>query len=1426
MLKVLLCLQLVVIGWTEGVKLSIPILHMKLVDFPTNNNWETANPQSIDLAQKFCAIHLVQLDSNWNVSQVYGTAVNRISSFVYNDYINVQSPRPASNLSTINFHWSYSVPEEDIQGTELNDGPKLQFYEFGRIQELMLRNISKQMEIDLNAVARRLGVTVRDLSYSYDPARWEQVNHVMVSEGIKVHAVKLDLSGVDPLAQLVRLTSLQLQNATLSVFLELVPPLFPKKYILDSNTTTEMLNSLRISSDSSIVTIGRLVNYTTGLTSKDFGIIYNLTQNQYIAMEKATLLQISEACGMSNTQLMSMTLPDISRSVFGSTVVPAPCLILVREKGVAISALGVSSPGAKTALQLLLAATGQKWRQARLTESLELADWDILDSVTVDEFSKIANMTNLLSGSVSDLIAKMKTNGLSTQIPAHKTITKQFLENVFNISSVEVSSITGVSSADLQSSASPKLVETFLNATTAFFNITIDDIRKSLNVTFEELMHTPTVELQDVTPYVITHAVREQATLLNVSEVVANNLMHVFPDNGTIAQLKAGVDIVKSIIAMRSAYEQRFIQTYLDQSSVSDSGFDNMTILGAALSTSGFLKDQVRFLYGLNPEQMFILEALKIRDLQVYCGLGDSLLKSMTPFDLTAALVGLAAYAPSCKATGFYIAAKTQTLSKARSVCTSLNNMDMSLMRLTENCTGLTWRYSADIMRLRLQDWTATDKMTLTTLPSHTDLTLLLVPEKTFQYLLEKAVSARPDSSVMTAYREPVVQQLLDVFSTSTAEMSQVLGVSEESIGSLSLTGVVEQVINLVRSKYKVDLIPTAQSLIVSVDNLKFLAPTEWREVIPGLKQEILLSGSNMLNVTESDFGNLLLFANITELSLEQIKTKWDTDFKRILNGKNLAENKTISEIAREMGISNETLNSKTIIQFFNEYLSLTKKEMATLYKANILAVDLLAVFKFQEIPVMCSLSESVVNSKQPLTLLLFLTGNGDITSCRNLALISAMRDGPIDSMMSKFSLTLNQTASLLDFLERSTRLPWSNISLGLNVSVTDWPLFGALSIKTLSNITSMSVSSITSSYSFMDLGDIARRQITSQQKSSYHGDLVRLASSLFALNATEVCGACDIPRLPTLSILKAFLQRLGQVIFFDPNTLPKDLGYALEDFWETVPSEWPKTIPYIIPKSFANSSSMINVTENDLAKILGFPDKSHFLNMTLRDYTNFITTRLATLVKCSVDAKSVPLSRVAATNGIPDNSLAAMNVIDLINATCYGTSAANVSFIFRWSPSDVLVLSNYSLGNAAHCKGIAVSQVAQLTLMDLADVMLREVHGCPPPTPPPCRTGTVRLSPSTNCTDVNECSSPDICQSGQKCLNFFGGYQCVCESPGFTVINKLCETVLKYVITFTMPAEVFVSQYIDTSTPEYYTMKEAIQREVGISTHRPPNAT
>ncbi|XP_032228412.2 uncharacterized protein LOC116611890 [Nematostella vectensis] len=342
------------------------------------------------------------------------------------------------------------------------------------------------------------------------------------------------------------------------------------------------------------ISLSDLARKTSGLLAARFENFFGpMRPEVFQTMEKATLLQISVACGITNSQLISMTLPDISRSVFGSTVVPAPCLILVREKGVAISALGVSSPGAKTALLLLLAATGQKWRQARLTESLELADWDILDSVTVDEFSQIANMTNLLSGSVSDLIAQIKSRNLVMEKNNHALKTRLFLENFFNLSLENALTING-GRLDAMTLRSARLVEIFINATVSYFEITLSDIYCKLNVSMKELLTMNVYEIQEILPHLISASVALQAARHNITQDEVYVLMNISPTDGTVSLLKKGLYKLKDHLKKKTSITQLKEMTVLDmiQMASESSEVENWdAVLGFSLEVKSILRE-------------------------------------------------------------------------------------------------------------------------------------------------------------------------------------------------------------------------------------------------------------------------------------------------------------------------------------------------------------------------------------------------------------------------------------------------------------------------------------------------------------------------------------------------------------------------------------------------------------------------------------------------------------------------------------------------------------------------------------------------------------------------------------------------------------------------------------------------------------------
>ncbi|KAK3715489.1 hypothetical protein QZH41_002227 [Actinostola sp. cb2023] len=277
MIKVLIIHFL--IGSAIGNKIIIPILHMPIFNIqPFTGSWENLNPQ--ELIKKFTASHLVELEpATYNIDKLYVTHIRPIGNMLSGKYINIASPRAASTLSDINYYWSTTIPEIDIKGTEL-EGVKVQDHSFGEIQELMLINITNKMSIDLSKVALRLGLSVRNLSYSYDPAKWENVVHAMIEEGMQNYQVYLEIASVDKLASLFRLTAIQLKNSTIDDFVSLLPPILPKKVLMDTNITRDILVFLGLAANSSEAILYNMAQRTTNLTVEQFGVLYNLTKEQ------------------------------------------------------------------------------------------------------------------------------------------------------------------------------------------------------------------------------------------------------------------------------------------------------------------------------------------------------------------------------------------------------------------------------------------------------------------------------------------------------------------------------------------------------------------------------------------------------------------------------------------------------------------------------------------------------------------------------------------------------------------------------------------------------------------------------------------------------------------------------------------------------------------------------------------------------------------------------------------------------------------------------------------------------------------------------------------------------------------------------------------------------------------------------------------
>ncbi|XP_031558014.1 uncharacterized protein LOC116294529 isoform X3 [Actinia tenebrosa] len=350
------------------------------------------------------------------------------------------------------------------------------------------------------------------------------------------------------------------------------------------------------------------------------------------------------------------------------------------------------------------------------------------------------------------------------------------------------------------------------------------------------------------------------------------------------------------------------------------------------------------------------------------------------------------------------------------------------------------------------------------------------------------------------------------------------------------------------------------------------------------------------------------------------------------------------------------------------------------------------------------------------------MIGQNDVSSCRNIALLVAFTLLNINQVTAKFNVTLNETTPLLTNIEMFVNLPFEKIAWGLKVKGSDWPIVAAVSLNHLAGVTSTTVQQMKN----LTMADVTDKIVSSKahftsKLSALHNTLVAQASSIFALSASETCGQWNIP---TNDILKTFLSHLGGSTYLDPQNVSFVAGYECikHDNMLLLPSKWSMLVPHIIPKSFANISTLLGITKQQLADIHALP-KGETINMTLRQYIDITKSRIHPLFKCRESMKNDIVLTKAQSKGVSVSLIGKQNVLQILMMMCSDVSISNMSVVMDWSPDNMTVLGNYTMEDAALCKRMPVNIVISRTLMALVTMILNEVHKC---VIVPCPSGTL----------------------------------------------------------------------------------------------------
>ena len=1291
-------------------------------------------------------------EKRWTLEFTYSENLDEIKAAVVS--FTIFSSFTAADLKNLDYYWSYSVPFNELD-SNYSDHLIAATKTPADYQKELLTFVSHKFVFDLDKVASILGIPTINLSSSYDPANWETVVHAMVRESSSAFSRLLELPTVNALAELIDMEVQDFLNVNLSRFEEMVLPFLPKKAILDKNSTSSLINSSGILPGESYsdVTLAKILQHheNISLSTREFGILYNLTREQAKAIGRSTFYQIFRMCGISTETLLSITLPEVSWKVVGSLYISPPCPVLISIKGKSIASFksSVNTLNASV-LEILTDVSNLTWRQVYESVNVSLPDWEFLDSVTLPQLSEIGEVSleTLLNDSVGEavvLLLKLRADGsLNNKTETHRLFMRALLREKFNLSLSDVANLTALSEVSLQGAPSSLLFRRFLNATIANFRLNLGDIVFSLQLSEETLYNLPRQEWRSVIASIVDSVVQSEASDLQISTENLLTFLGVQSVELSIAKLK---ELIENQILDAKRHKTKFetapIIMYLSQNAVSDDAYLNSSILSLVLSTSGFSSnetDELKLLYGYNSDQLFILQSLRINDLPLYCTLNTSTVKHKTPFNITTEIVGTREAAPLCTSTNFYVSARTKNMSQLKSEFSLFKNSSVSFVTLVEKVTGLPWRRNVWAFELKMEDWTV---LYVLNEDSYKEVTssLQLDPylSTAFLQILNKSVELKDADNVRTKiieHRDGTLNFLYDLFNTNEAELMHFGSKSKAQYDVLFPIEVFALTIQYLVDKFNVSVSRIEVSLDLNPGELEKLSPTEWREMIPFVKNEIIRSGQHQLGVTIKNFAQLFqeIPENLQNLSLAQLESKWDSMFSRLLRGKEAIETETLLQIITAIGITSGSLDEVTFLEFIEERINITISEVLLLYNYSSTGIDVLGNYTILETRGFCNLSESNFLSKRPQDFIESLLGLDNEMSCRKIALVVAASTLTVNDLAAKFSLEVADNVSLLTMFEDLFKLPWPKIAWAVNASLPDWPILGAINLNDVGQLVSKTTAVMKSQESFreitMQLLSLSKNSY-SQLLNEYRAKIVSKAGELFSVNSSRICNNCDV-----VDILWNSLRQLNQLIDFDPQMLPNQLNVSPYEFNLTVPSQWSVMVQHIVRDAYLRATVALGMDRDRLSSFLRTSTEI-VENMTLHQYQAVFTQSIQPLIVAKTALNNSPLLDLVAAKGLNLSALYNESIFNVIDAIL-NISAQNASFIFNWTTEQQAKLKNYTLDDLSYYKGVSLQDLGSERPLSLVEFTIQQSftpRTVAPPTLLPCKRGTVRSGNDPNCS-------------------------------------------------------------------------------------------
>ena len=506
----------------------------------------------------------VRAKYNWTVQQTYGTTMDTLA--IQGGFMISSSLFNASSLIDLDYYWSYTLPFNEADPS-LSDDRFISWQTAGYMQKQLLKNVNQKFDFDLNSVTSTLGINVSDLWTSYDPANWETLVHAMINESSTSFTKLLDLSSVNSLAELVGISPAELLNANLSRFEALVFRFVPEKAILDSNATLYLINSSGIppGMSNNDIAIGDILekHENITLTVREFGILYNLTNEQSKAFVRATFNQIFHLCGVSFESIKNLSLPEVSHRVVGSVHSTPPCPLLISIKGKIITSFAAAiNPQTTTVLEILTKVSSLPWREVRHALDASLPDWEFLDTVTLSQLADISghSVESLLKNTASEaveLVFKLHRNGhLTSRLEAYRLFIRSVLVEKFNLTLIEVANLTETQDASMLNYSSPLLFSRFLNATMTYFGLNLSGIISSVEVSEAELFNLPRQEWMNVISATFNSVLKAEASDLEMSTGDLLQLLGIATVEPSISKLKELVN--NQILAFKEKKRRLF----------------------------------------------------------------------------------------------------------------------------------------------------------------------------------------------------------------------------------------------------------------------------------------------------------------------------------------------------------------------------------------------------------------------------------------------------------------------------------------------------------------------------------------------------------------------------------------------------------------------------------------------------------------------------------------------------------------------------------------------------------------------------------------------------------------------------------------------------------------------------------------------------